>query len=101
MRTQLLTGQADGHISGREPDPVPRCITAVTVCANFLAQYGALKVDMGGLPCFHRDPESELGLEPGVKEDKTKNGSVMARRSVTSTAEHRPNKERDRLRRKS
>ena len=36
-------------------------------------------------------------------EDKTKpmkNGSAMSRRSVTSTAEHHPNKERDQLRRK-
>ena len=32
---------------------------------------------------------------------KMKNGSMMARRPVTSTAEHRPNKERQRLRQKS
>jgi hypothetical protein len=32
---------------------------------------------------------------------KMKNGSMMARRPVTSTAEHHPNKERQRLRQKS
>ena len=26
-------------------------------CGNFLAQYGALKVDMGGVPCFFRTPK--------------------------------------------
>ena len=48
-------------MEGREPDPVPRCdhwsLTAVTVCAGFLVQHGALKVDMGGVPCFLRAPE--------------------------------------------
>jgi hypothetical protein len=42
-----------------------------------------------------------MGLKPGMMEDKTKpmeNGSAMARRSVTSTAETHPNKERDQLR---
>jgi hypothetical protein len=47
-----------------------------------------------------------MELEPGEMEDETKpmeikSGSAMARRLVTSTAERRPNKERDKFWRKS
>ena len=61
LRTQLPAGQAEGQVSGREPDPVPRCehqgLTAMAVCPGFLGQHGALKVNMGGVPCLLHAPE--------------------------------------------
>ena len=52
---------AEVQVPGREPDPIPWCkhqgLIAVTVCAHFLAQHGALKMDMSSVPCLLSAPE--------------------------------------------